>query len=180
MMLNMKRFLTTVFLSGLSLMAQGPAAGNPTSTVLYRQYATAITNIIKSVEKMPEDKMSFKATPEVMSFMNFGAHVANANGFYCSAAAGGGAGLGYDATKTKTTKAGVLEALNEAKALCDKAWGAATDSELATKMVKMRNNEVPMLSVLTGNTAHTMEHYGNLVTYLRMNNIVPPSSEPKK
>jgi hypothetical protein len=31
-----------------------------------------------------------------------------------------------------------------------------------------------MLSV---NTAHTDEHYGNMVTYLRLKGIVPPSSE---
>jgi len=28
------------------------------------------------------------------------------------------------------------------------------------------------------NIAHTMEHYGNLVTYMRIKGIVPPSSEP--
>jgi len=25
---------------------------------------------------------------------------------------------------------------------------------------------------------HNLEHYGNLVTYMRLKNIVPPSSEP--
>ena len=29
------------------------------------------------------------------------------------------------------------------------------------------------------NTAHTMEHYGNLVTYMRIKGIVPPSSTPR-
>jgi hypothetical protein len=32
--------------------------------------------------------------------------------------------------------------------------------------------------VLTVNNMHNMEHYGNLVTYMRMKNIVPPTSEP--
>jgi hypothetical protein len=30
------------------------------------------------------------------------------------------------------------------------------------------------------NIAHNMEHYGNLVTYMRIKGIVPPSSEPRK
>ena len=30
--------------------------------------------------------------------------------------------------------------------------------------------------VLAFNSAHNYEHYGNLVTYMRMNGIVPPSS----
>jgi len=34
-------------------------------------------------------------------------------------------------------------------------------------------------SVLTVNQMHNLEHYGNLVTYMRMKNIVPPTSEPK-
>jgi hypothetical protein len=36
----------------------------------------------------------------------------------------------------------------------------------------------PRLNVLTFNIAHSYEHYGNLVTYMRLNKIVPPSSEP--
>ncbi len=31
--------------------------------------------------------------------------------------------------------------------------------------------------VLGFNIAHSYEHYGNLVTYMRLNKIVPPSSE---
>jgi hypothetical protein len=27
---------------------------------------------------------------------------------------------------------------------------------------------------------HTMEHYGNLITYMRIKGLVPPSSEPRK
>ncbi|HEU4748701.1 MAG TPA: hypothetical protein VFS56_09385, partial [Gemmatimonadaceae bacterium] len=38
----------------------------------------------------------------------------------------------------------------------------------------------PRLSVLYFTVTHTYEHYGNLVTYMRLKNIVPPSSEPAK
>jgi hypothetical protein len=49
-----------------------------------------------------------------------------------------------------------------------------------TQMVKLFGTEdTPKLSVLTVNQMHNLEHYGNLVTYMRMKNIVPPSSEPK-
>jgi len=40
------------------------------------------------------------------------------------------------------------------------------------------NREAPKLGALTANNVHTIEHYGNLVTYLRMKNIVPPTSDP--
>ena len=35
----------------------------------------------------------------------------------------------------------------------------------------------PRALILAFNTAHSYEHYGNLVTYMRLNKIVPPSSE---
>jgi hypothetical protein len=44
-------------------------------------------------------------------------------------------------------------------------------------MIKMMNFDVARLTVLSVNTAHTDEHYGNMVTYLRLKGIVPPSSE---
>ncbi|MGA3346831.1 MAG: hypothetical protein ABSC76_18400 [Terracidiphilus sp.] len=37
---------------------------------------------------------------------------------------------------------------------------------------------MPKLGVLIINNMHDMEHYGNLVTYMRMKDIVPPSSTP--
>jgi len=36
---------------------------------------------------------------------------------------------------------------------------------------------MPKFGVLNINNMHDMEHYGNLVTYMRMKNIVPPSTE---
>jgi hypothetical protein len=43
--------------------------------------------------------------------------------------------------------------------------------------VKLMNYDVAKLTVLSVNTAHTDEHYGNMVTYLRIKGIIPPSSE---
>jgi hypothetical protein len=48
----------------------------------------------------------------------------------------------------------------------------------APQIVKLFGNDAPKLGVLTINNMHDMEHYGNLVTYMRLKNIVPPTSEP--
>jgi hypothetical protein len=45
------------------------------------------------------------------------------------------------------------------------------------QMVKLFNFDMAKLTVLSLNTAHTDEHYGNMVTYLRIKGIVPPTSE---
>ena len=44
--------------------------------------------------------------------------------------------------------------------------------------VKMMGMDAPREGVLVVNLTHTMEHYGNLVTYMRLKNVVPPTSEP--
>ena len=44
--------------------------------------------------------------------------------------------------------------------------------------VKFFGGDTPKISVLSVNITHSAEHYGNLVTYMRLKNIVPPSSEP--
>jgi hypothetical protein len=47
-----------------------------------------------------------------------------------------------------------------------------------TQMVTLMGSETPKLMALTVNNLHSVEHYGNLITYMRMKNIVPPTSEP--
>jgi hypothetical protein len=46
-----------------------------------------------------------------------------------------------------------------------------------TEIVQFVLGPTPKLSVLYFATTHTYEHYGNLVTYMRLKGIVPPSSE---
>jgi hypothetical protein len=78
--------------------------------------------------------------------------------------------------QTKTAKADLIAALKDAFAYCDKAYDSLTDAS-AIQMVKSMGGDTPKLGVLTTNNLHTIEHYGNLVTYMRMKNIVPPTSD---
>jgi uncharacterized damage-inducible protein DinB len=84
---------------------------------------------------------------------------------------------GLKIEQTKTTKAELVAALKDAFAYCDKAYDGMTDAA-APQTVKLFGGDTPKLGVLTFNLAHSVEHYGNLVIYLRLKNIVPPSSEP--
>ena len=42
-----------------------------------------------------------------------------------------------------------------------------------------RRSQSHRISLLTLNYGHNNEHYGNVVTYMRIKDIVPPSSEPR-
>jgi hypothetical protein len=79
--------------------------------------------------------------------------------------------------QTKTSKAELIAALKGALAYCDKAYDGMTDAS-APQMVKLFGNDMPKLGVLTANNMHDLEHYGNLVTYMRLKSVVPPTSDP--
>lgn len=133
--------------------------------------------VLQSAEKMPEEHFAFKPVPEVRSFAALLGHIADAQYAFCSAVLGEkNPAPGIE--KTKTTKAELAAALKEAFAYCDKAY-AISDAQ-ASETVKFFGGERTKLNVLSFNTAHTWEHYGNLVTYMRMKGIVPPSSERRR
>jgi len=131
--------------------------------------------LVKSAEKMPEENYNFRPAETVRSYGQIVGHVADAQYLFCSMALGE-KNPAPDIEHTKTSKADLVVALNSAFAYCDKAYGTMTDAA-ATQTIKLFGNDAPRLSALTVNNMHNMEHYGNLVTYMRIKNIVPPSSE---
>jgi uncharacterized damage-inducible protein DinB len=140
-------------------------------------YALVSGEVVAAAEKMPEENYSFKPTPEVRSFGQLVGHVADAQYGFCSTATGESNPV-KAIEKTKTSKADLVAALKDAVAYCNKAYAGMTDAQ-GSQMVKMMNFNVARLTVLSVNTAHTDEHYGNMVTYLRLKGIVPPSSETR-
>ena len=70
-----------------------------------------------------------------------------------------------------------MTGLKESVARCDKAFAAVTDANMAER--NGANGRRSKLGALIYNASHTNEHYGNIVTYMRLNNLVPPSSAPR-
>ena len=148
---------------------------NPFSTFNKFTYARVKTILVSSAEKMPEENYNFKPTEAVRSFGQIVGHVADAQYMFCSLALGE-SNPGLKIEQTKTTKADLVAALKESVAYCDKAYDGMTDASGA-QMVKLFGMDMPKFGALNINNMHDMEHYGNLVTYMRLKNIVPPTSE---
>ena len=148
---------------------------NPFSTFNKFAYARVKTILVSSAEKMPEENYNFKPTDAVRSYGQVVGHVADAQYMFCSVALGE-KNPGLKIEQTKTAKADLVAALKEAVAYCDKAYDTMTDTS-GSQMVKLFDMDLPKLGVLNINNMHDMEHYGNLVTYMRLKNIVPPTSE---
>lgn len=171
----MKRILgISVFLFGAPLAAQSSSSG--AVAVANSVWSSTIDYIIKSAEQMPEANYSFKPTPEVRSFGQLIGHVAGAQYVYCSAAMGDKQANEGDIEKTKTSKADLVAAIKASTEYCKRAYMQSDFS--ARAMTKVFGEDRSRLYALVGNASHDAEHYGNIVTYLRMNKMVPPSSQP--
>jgi len=154
--------------------------GNPMSASTKLVYGFLKATILGSAEKMPEESYNFRPTWVVRSFGHIIGHIADANYMFCSIVRGEkNPAMALRIERTKTSKADLIAALKDSFAYCDKAYDGMTDAAGSTEMVKFRGFDAPKLFMLTTNNMHTIEHYGNLIVYLRMKNIVPPSSDPE-
>lgn len=132
--------------------------------------------MVRSAQKMPETNYSFRPVETVRTFGEIVAHVTDSQYRSCSAVLGDKPAPKVD--QSKYSKAELIAALEDAFAYCDKGYDGLTDAT-AGEMVKSMGRETPKLGALSANNVHTIEHYGNLVTYLRIKDIVPPTSEPE-
>jgi uncharacterized damage-inducible protein DinB len=189
---------------GASLMAQGqtaprqaPPDKKPMATAsqaveaprsIYELYKGFF---VAAAAEMPEANYGFHPTTmpaadgkEVRTYGQIVAHIASENYMFCSSAEGTAwPEATKDYEKTKTTKADLAKALAESYAYCDKVWSATSEQNMNTPgkwpagMPTLPGST--RMGILTFNTAHSAEHYGNLVTYLRARGLVPPSSGGK-
>ena len=174
-------FFALVAIAPASLLtqekSQAPAAppANPITLSERGLYSFVSNAVVGAAQKMPEENYSFKPTPDVRSFGQLVGHVADANYMFCAQAAGEANPM-KNVEKTKTSKADLVAAIKDAVAYCNKTFESMTDAQ-GSQMVKLFNFNLAKLTLLSLNTAHTDEHYGNMVTYLRLKGIVPPTSE---
>jgi uncharacterized damage-inducible protein DinB len=167
--------LTTV-LTGSAVYAQTPTASQPTnplSTEVKGAYTNIKNYVLKAAEKMPEEHYGFKATPEVQSFAQRVAHIADANMRTCAAIKGEQKSVN---AASKTAKADLIAALKESFAYCDTVYDSLTDTE-SVKIVTTGRGQRSQLAALWGVVTHDNEVYGAMAVYMRLKGIVPPSSE---
>jgi uncharacterized damage-inducible protein DinB len=158
----------------LAVSATLPAqTANPLSTELKASYTRIKTNFIKAAEKMPEEDYSFKPTPEVQTFAERVAHIADSNIGVCASLKGEKKSV--DA-KSKTAKADLVAALKASFAECDAVVDSLTDADAMT-MITGRGSSRSKLAMLYGIVGHDNELYGYICVYMRLKGVLPPSSE---
>ena len=173
--------MKTVILAACTVIAvSSPALAqtSPYAASAKQVFAMVKDNITKSADQMKEADYAFKPVDTVRSFGAILGHIANANFMICSMGSGAANPMkDTDIEKTKTTKADLQKALAESFAFCDAQFDAMTEAKAGEMVDFFRGSKLQRLNVLQFNIAHDMEHYGNLVTYLRIKGLVPPSSQ---
>lgn len=169
--------------------AQGaPAAGQATPTApqtlvseVQRQYTQVSNNFTRAAEQFPEEKYGWQPTPDVRTWERLVAHMTDDNNGNCFMLAGlterpasVEMPMNDAAVATKKTKAELVAGLTAAVETCNKAFAAVTPANMLEPSGGRGN--ASRLGQLIVVTAHNNEHYGNMVTYMRLQGLVPPST----
>ena len=169
-----KRTLIAAIVVGLaaplSLSAQ-----NPLVQSLKSVFDITKTNIMATAEILDDEMYTFRPTDEVRSAGEILAHIADGQFSFCGSAAGEANAGPENFEATRTHKAEIIEALELSFAYCERVFARTTDAGAAAATDSFDGTST-VGGMLAFNSAHNYEHYGNLVTYMRINGIVPPSS----
>jgi len=168
--------LTSVIAAPAS--AQTPARPDLTSLSggVKQLYQSIRYNVLTAAETMPEEHYAFKPADDVRTFGQIIGHVINTHYNFCTA--GGSTATRTftgNAETTLTTKADLVAALRTSYEFCDAAYAAADDQALVAAS-KFGQADITKGYALVFNVAHDNEHYGNIVTYMRLKGLVPPST----
>lgn len=142
-------------------------------------YESIKSFVLRSADKMPVAEFGFQPTPDVRSFGQVLAHLADANYLLCSPMLGEENPNGATIDKIEREKLArepLIERLKTSFGYCDTAYAALTEANIGDAL-PLFNNKRPRLALHWSHISHAWEHYGNLVTYLRLKGIVPPSSD---
>jgi uncharacterized damage-inducible protein DinB len=152
------------------------AEHHPNAVATHKQLWMQMTqNVERAAEQMPEADYAYRPVETVRTFGQLIGHVAGAQNMMCAIALGEPPASEDAVEKSATTKAALIAALKESTAKCEKAYAQSdADAAAAATLFGMKTNRLFALGM---NAVHNGEHYGNIVTYMRMKGMVPPSSQ---
>jgi uncharacterized damage-inducible protein DinB len=137
-----------------------PAQSPDTATELRNSFAEVSGWVTKAAEMVPDEKYSYKPVDSVRTFGQLVAHIADSYNYYCARGAGNNVEWSDPIEKGNTDKATLVPKLKQALDRCNDVYKGSSGR----------------VGPLLGNVGHTSLHYGNIITYMRMLGLKPPSS----
>jgi hypothetical protein len=160
-----------------------PAASAPTKDPVTASLRMLLprskNNTIGAITAMPADKFSFKPTPDQMTFAHLVVHIIGSNNLLCSKVADVPAPK-VEEVKETDSKEKMLAAATASFDFCSDAIGKMDDSKLGDNVELFGGRTFPRAMAALGLAGGWADHYAAAAQYLRLNQIVPPSAQPKK
>jgi len=141
-----------------SVATPQPSA-NDAGAALRKSFSQVSNWVTKAADLVPADKYNYRPAPSVRTFGQLIGHIADSYNYNCALAAGRKVQWSDVIEKGSTDKATLVEKLKQATATCNAAYGSSDQA-----------------GALIENIGHTNSHYGNIITYMRLLGLVPPSS----
>jgi len=155
-----------------SLWAQAPAPS--LAKEIAASFQRASTEILDVAEAMPADKYGYKPTPEISSFGEQLVHVAGITQRFVDTAKGTKTDAPHHAA---TTKPEIMELLKKTFQNAQEMINPLTDAQLLEPVkFPFGDRTVTRATFWQGPLYQIRNHHGQLVVYLRMNGIVPPTT----
>jgi uncharacterized damage-inducible protein DinB len=145
--------------AGESASAQQPVTGT-IPTELRGGFTEVAEWVTKSADMVPAEKYNYRPVETVRTFGQLIGHIADSYNFFCARGVGNKVEWSDAIEKGSTDKATVVPKLKQALDKCNAAYGSSSG----------------VMGPLLNNVGHTSLHYGNIITYMRMLGMKPPSS----
>src|SRR5581483_6534075 len=153
---NQKREVRLTKVVGTSAAPQ-PGAGD--SAALRESFGKVSGWVMRAAELVPADKYNYRPASSVRTFGQLIGHIADSYNYNCAIAAGRNVQWSDAIEKGSTDKATLVQKLKQAGDACNAAYSRTGQA-----------------GALIENIGHTNLHYGNIVTYMRLLGLVPPSN----
>src|ERR1700722_6277229 len=177
---GMKRFICLVaicFAAPLFARAQDSAA-NPLTATLRKQFDDYAKNLVATAEIMPEEKYSFKPTPENMTFGKSIGHIGDVNNAVCTKLFTPPAtpfARGSDTDSKEKLVAGLKASMD----YCGEQFSKMNDGNLAEMVPFFGGKKITRMGAALAVLTDFADHYAALSIYLRLNGLLPPTAQKK-
>ena len=160
-------------------LAQQEEAAEPLMSTLEAIHDITEDFLIESAEMMDEDMLAYRPSVNVRTAAQIFGHIINAQFGICTVASGKENPSEGNYEEIATTKEQIVKALKASFKYCRAVYAEMTDEEsmeMVTFFGDERRQEMTKASVMSFNSTHNYEHYGQLTVYMRINGMTPPSS----
>jgi uncharacterized damage-inducible protein DinB len=153
--------LSFLLLSAASTFGQSTPEKTPDVSTEVRNGFNEVNGwVTKAAEMVPADKYNYRPVDTVRTFGQLIAHITDSYNYFCAHGVGNKVEWSEAVEKGAIDKDTLLPKLKEAVGRCNAAYSSGN----------------PQLRPLFTNVGHTSLHYGNIITYMRMMGLKPPSS----